>query len=124
MNKKLELIMNRKRTTVIVIVIAIVIVQEPNPGTNHMPPPTCWTKLECRPRNIAMGVFYGPQEKKNTEKVADFYSNLETQINQLNQSNGIIGGDFNAKLELTHTTGIQILKRNDKLLKQCLITQD
>ena len=56
--------------------------------------------------------------KKKLEKVTEIYNNLETQINQLNQSNEIIlGGDFNAKLELTHKTGVQTLSRNGKLLK-------
>ena len=79
---------------------------------------TCWVKLKCRPKNIAVGVFYGPQEKEKLEKVTEIYNNLETQINQLNQSNEIIlGGDFNAKLELTHKIGVQTLSRNGKLLK-------
>ena len=69
-------------------------------------------------KNVAIGVFYGPLEKEKLEKVTEIYNNLETQINQLNQSNEIIiGGDFNAKLELTHKTGLQTLCRNGKLLK-------
>ena len=43
---------------------------------------TKWIKLECRPKDIAIGVFYGPQESKTVEKVREIYSNLEIQIKQ------------------------------------------
>ena len=62
---------------------------------------TKWIKLECKPRNIAIGVFYGPQEKIKLEEANLIYQSLENQITSLKESNKLIlGGDFNAKLEV------------------------
>ena len=46
-----------------------------------------------------------PQEKERTEKVTEIYNHLETQMNQPSQNEIILGEDFSAKLELTHSTG-------------------
>ena len=42
---------------------------EDNIGEDHDRLKTKWIKLECRPKNIAIGVFYGPQENEKIEKV-------------------------------------------------------
>ena len=48
-----------------------------------------------------IGVFYGPQENKTVVKVREIHPNLETQIKQKSKDNNIIiGGDFNAKLQV------------------------
>ena len=76
---------------------------------------TKWIKLECRPRNITIGVFYGPQENVTTEKVRKIYNNLETQINTKRKPNEIIlGGDFNAKLHVIKDGQSQTQSRNGK----------
>ena len=37
-------------------------ITEDNSSDEHEHLETKWIKLECRPNNIAIGVFYGPQE--------------------------------------------------------------
>ncbi len=60
-----------------------------------------WIKLEARPKAIAIGVFYGPQEKETSEQVQNIYNNLETQVKQIQtEAEIILGGDFNVKLEI------------------------
>ena len=60
-----------------------------------------WINLKSRPRNIAIGVLYGPQNNDKAEKIKDIYYELETQIKQKAKENEIIiGGDFNTRLEL------------------------
>ena len=82
---------------------------------------TKWIKLECRPKDIAIGVFYGPQENKTVEKVREIYSNLETQIKQKSKDNNIIiGGDFNAKLQVDNNNHKQTQSRNGKTLQEML----
>ena len=41
-----------------------------------------WIQLECRPKNIAIGVYYGPQENEKIGKVQEINSVLNNQINQ------------------------------------------
>ena len=80
-----------------------------------------WITLECRPKNIAIGVFYGPQENEKIEKVKDIYHTLETQINQKIKTNEIIlGGDFNAKLEINNEKGKQTISRNGKIMQEVI----
>ena len=43
---------------------------------------TQWLQLECRPQNVSIGVFYGPQENEIIEKVKEIYETLDHQINQ------------------------------------------
>ena len=43
---------------------------------------TKWINLECRPKNIKIGVFYGPQENEKIEQVKEVYEQLERQIDQ------------------------------------------
>ena len=82
---------------------------------------TKWIKLECRPRNIAIGVFYGPQENVATEKIREIYNNLETQINTKRKNNEIIlGGDFNAKLHVIKDGQTQKQSRNGKILQDLI----
>ena len=82
---------------------------------------TKWIKLECRPRNITIGVFNGPQENVTTEKVRDIYNNLETQINTKRKNNEVIlGGDFNAKLHVIKDGQTQTQSRNGKILQHLI----
>ena len=46
-----------------------------------------WIRLECRPKNIAIGVFYGPQENEKIDKVQEIYSALNNQFNQQAENN-------------------------------------
>ena len=80
-----------------------------------------WIKIKTRPKNIAVGVFYGPQENQTVEKVEQIYENLENQIAQKrNQMEILIGGDFNAKLDIEHGEQRQQSSRNGKILKKLL----
>ena len=79
---------------------------------------TKWIKLECRPKNIAIGVFYGPQENEKIEKVKEIYEALNYQIAQKAQSNEIIiAGDYNAKLEIDNKDCKQTESRNGRILR-------
>ena len=94
---------------------------EDNTSDEYLNLETKWIKLECRPKNITIGVFYGPQENKATEKVREIYSNLETQIKQKSKDNNIIlGGDFNAKLQVENNYHKQTQSRNGKSLQEML----
>ena len=87
-------------------------------GEDHDQLETKWIKLECRPKNIAIGVFYGPQENKKIEKVKEIYTALNNQIAQKAQTNEIIiAGDYNAKLLIDTDNHKQSESRNGKLLK-------
>ena len=57
-------------------------VLEDNNGEDHESVETQWIKLECRPKNISIGVFYGPQENEKLEKTKEIYEKLENQITQ------------------------------------------
>ena len=65
-----------------------------------------------------------PPEKERTEKVTEIYNHLETQMNQQSQNEIILGGDFSAKQELTHSTGNQTFNRSGKLLQAFLENSD
>ena len=79
---------------------------------------TKWVTLECRPKNISIGVFYGPQENNPTDVVREIYQNLETQIKQKSKGKEIIlGGDFNAKLKAQMGQEKQEESRNGKILQ-------
>ena len=82
---------------------------------------TTWIKLETRPKNIYIGVFYGPQENSPKDQTEQSYRTLEIQMKQL-QTKGevIIGGDFNTKLEVTNEKGKQKQSKNGSLLKSIL----
>ncbi len=79
---------------------------------------TTWVKIDTRPDDVYIGVFYGPQENNPIENTRKIYNKLETQIKQL-QKRGevIIGGDFNAKLKITSEKGNQEESRNGMLLQ-------
>ena len=78
---------------------------------------TKWIRLESRPQNIAIGVFYGPQENDKIEKVQEIYTALNNQINQQAEENEvIIAGDVNAKLEVNREDSIPTMSRNRKIL--------
>ena len=86
---------------------------------------TKWIKLECKPKNIAIGVFYGPQEKIKLEEAKLIYQSLENQISLLKENNEvIIGGDFNAKLEINTKEAKQKQSRNGKMLQQLIENTD
>ena len=78
-----------------------------------------WITLGCRPRNISIAVFYGPQENEKHEKVKEFYEKFENQIKQKSKNNEIIiGGDFNAKLAFDIDNTQQKESRNGKILQE------
>ena len=82
---------------------------------------TKWIKLECKPKNIAIGVFYGPQEKTKQELVKSIYNCLETQVSlQMSGNEVILGGDFNAKIEIDNNEIKQKQSRNGKLLQRMI----
>ena len=96
-------------------------VTEDNPSDEHDQIETKWINLECRPRNIAIGVFYGPQENEKIEKIKSTYDTLNYQITQRAKSNEIIiAGDFNAKLEIYTATCRQKQSRNGKILNEII----
>ena len=84
---------------------------------------TIWIKIDTRPTDIYIGVFYGPQENNPIENTRKIYNKLQTHIKQL-QKRGevIVAGDFNAKLKITSEKGNQEESRNGQLL-QTIITK-
>ena len=96
-------------------------VTEDNPSDEHDQIETKWINLECRPRNIAIGVFYGPQENEKIEKIKSTYDTLNYQITQRSKLNEIIiAGDFNAKLEIDTAICRQKQSRNGRILKEII----
>ena len=82
---------------------------------------TKWIRLECRPKNIAIGVIYGPQENIKVETARDINASLETEIKQKSKDNEIIiGGNFNAKLQVNKDGCEQAQSRNGKILQEML----
>ena len=80
-------------------------VLEDNTGEEYEDLESKWIKLESRPKNISIGVFYGPQENEKVEKTKEIFEKLENQITQkLTENELIIGGDFNAELEINKPT--------------------
>ena len=78
-----------------------------------------WITLECRPRNISIAVFYGPQENEKNENVKEIYEKFDNQIKQKSKNNEIIiGGDFNAKLAFDIDNTQQKESRNGKILQE------
>ena len=80
-----------------------------------------WINRKSRPRNIAIGVFYGPQINDEAEKIRDIYFELETQIKQKLKKNEIItGGDFNARLDIKNEASNQTENSNEKKLQRII----
>ena len=72
-------------------------------------------------KNLAIGVFYGPQENECRDKVENIYSVVTTHINILKQDHNIVlTGDFNAKLPITAKNVKQEISPNGKILQQML----
>ena len=72
-------------------------------------------------KNLAIGIFYGPQENECREKVEKIYSVVATQINTIKQTHKIVlTGDFNAKLPIKTNQIEQKLSPNGKCLQQML----
>ena len=83
-----------------------------------------WIRIECRPRNIAVGVFYGPQENEKVEKVKEIFNALSHQIHQIqDECDIVLAGDFNAKLKISKETCEQAESRNGKILQE-MITEN
>ena len=62
-----------------------------------------WIQIECRPKNISIGVVYGAQENEKIEKVRQISNALDIQIKQKSINNEVIfAGDFNAKLQVNY----------------------
>ena len=90
-------------------------------GEEHEQLEIIWIKIECRPKNIAIGAFYGPQENAKIGDVKGIYTTLSNQITQkATNSEVIIAGDFNAKLTINKINCNQQESRNDKLLKEII----
>ena len=90
-------------------------------STNEENTETKWIKLECKPKNFAIGVFYGPQEKTKQELAKSIYNCLETQVSlQMSGNEIILGGDFNAKIEIDNNEIKQKQSRNGKLLQRMI----
>ena len=100
-------------------------VLEDNTGEEYEDLESKWIKLESRPKNISIGVFYGPQENEKVEKTKEIFEKLENQITQkLTENELIIGGDFNAKLEIIKPTEKQEQSRNGKILQDLITKKD
>ena len=97
------------------------ITSDDNKCEKHEQLETKWIRLESRPQNIAIGVFYGPQENVKIEKVQEIYTALNNQINQQTKDNEVIVvGDFNAKLEVNREDCVQTISRNGKILNDII----
>ena len=97
------------------------ITSDDNKCEEHEQLETKWIRLESRPKNIAIGVFYGPQENEKIEKVQEIYTALNNQINQQTEDNEVIfAGDFNAKLKVNREDCVQTISRNGKILKDII----
>ena len=82
---------------------------------------TKWIQMESRPRNLAIGVFYGPQENDCVAKVKEIYAALNNQITHKAENNEIIlAGDFNAKIAIATKNCKQRESRNGKLLQKII----
>ena len=93
--------------------------KEDTTADEHPDLETKWITLETRPKNIAIGVFYGPQEGERIDKTKEIYNTLETQILQkLKKQDLILGGDFNAKLDINQTKAKQNQSRNGEIIKK------
>ncbi len=70
-------------------------------------------------RNLAVGVYYGPQENDNINEVQRQMGTISTQILELNREADIVlTGDFNAKLEINRGLVQQEISRNGVFLQQ------
>ena len=98
---------------------------EDNSGDEHERLETKWIKLDCRPRSIAIGIFfYSPEENEKGEKVKEVYAALNRQIEQKHtECDIILAGDFNTKLKIDKENCKQGESRNGKILSE-LITQN
>ena len=82
---------------------------------------TKWIQIESRPRNLAIGVFYGPQENDCAAKVKEIYAALNNQLTHKAENNEIIlAGDFNAKIAISTKNCKQRESRNGKLLQKII----
>ena len=98
---------------------------EDTSNKDHEQLETKWIKLECRPRIIAIGVFYSPQENEKMENAKGIYTALGHQIAQKAQNNEVIlAGDFNAKLQINTNSCKQYISRNGKLLGEIMDNND
>lgn len=77
-----------------------------------------WAETNLNKNPIAVGIYYGPQESTSNEEIERHYSQLKTQITNLQTKNKsiILTGDFNAKLEIDSPNISQTLSRNGKHL--------
>ena len=70
---------------------------------------------------LYLGCYYGPQEREKREEVERQYSQIETQIHRLQQQGSVIlGGDFNAKLEVSKQGAMQQESRNGHILSKLI----
>ena len=65
------------------------------------------------------------KKTKRWKKTKEIFEKLENQITQkLTENELIIGGDFNAKLEINKTTEKQEQSRNGKMLQDLITKKD
>ena len=78
-------------------------------------------KTRMQTKEHVIGVFYGPQEKNKQELVKSIYNCLETQVSlQMSSNEVILGGDFNAKIEINNNEIKQKQSRKGKLLQRMI----
>jgi len=74
-----------------------------------------------RGNNSFIGCYYGPQENQPREEVERQYSQIETQIHKHKKDGRVIlGGDFNAKLQINIGNIKQKESRNGEILRRML----
>ena len=70
-------------------------------------------------KKVIIGTYYGKQEKENAEVIEKEYSQLDTQLTKLEKEGPcILGGDFNAKLEINEENHKQSITTSGKHLKK------
>ena len=80
-----------------------------------------WIQIECGPKNISIGVVYGPQENEKIEKVKQIYNALDIQIKRMSINNEVIlAGDFNAKLQVNYPTLNRMNLETERYLKEII----
>ena len=94
---------------------------EDNTCDEHESLESKWIQIESKPKNLAIGFFYGPQENENISKAKEIFTALNNQIAHKAETNKIIiAGDFNAKITINNEECKQSESRNGKLLQNII----
>ena len=81
-----------------------------------------WIQIESRPRNLDVGVFYGPQENDCTAKVTEAKTALNNQLIHKAENNEIIlAEDFSEKIAIStkNSKQMRITKRQTTPKNHC-----